>query len=152
MRHRASAVWSLGGLTRSARHEDQPRPISGHNSFWARLGFGRGERMYAITFDLDLDALKKNYPGNTPTQGYEDIGRVLGKYGFSRQQGSVYFGDKSVTPVVCVMAVQDVQKTHPWFVKVVGDIRMLRIEEHNDLMPAIAQQELQLGGGGQAAE
>jgi len=34
-------------------------------------------------------------------------------------------------------------KCHPWFAKAVRKIRMLRIEEHNDLLPAIAQQELE---------
>jgi virulence-associated protein VapD len=104
--------------------------------------------MYAICFDLDQDALKRHYPSETHTGGYEAIRRVLEKFGFTRQQGSVYFGDQHVTPVTCVMAVQAVQKTHPWFGKVVSDIRMLRIEEHNDLMPAISQQELQLGPHG----
>lgn len=101
-------------------------------------------RMYAICFDLDQEALKRHYPGNTPHNGYDDIYRVLQRYGFTRQQGSVYFGDNHVTPVTCVMAVQAVQKAHSWFGKALSDIRMLRIEEHNDLMPAISQQELEL--------
>jgi virulence-associated protein VapD len=100
--------------------------------------------MYAICFDLDQEALKRHYPGATHTNSYDDIRRVLERFGFTRQQGSVYFGDKLVTPVTCVMAVQEVQRIYSWFGKVVSDIRMLRIEEHNDLMPAIAQQELQL--------
>jgi virulence-associated protein VapD len=40
------------------------------------------------------------------------------------------------------MAVQAVQKRYPWFAKVLTDIRMLRIEEHNDLMPAIGELDL----------
>lgn len=115
----------------------------GHNGRWPTESI-RGARMYAICFDLDQELLAKHYPAATYTNGYEDIRRVLERHGFSRQQGSVYFGDQHVTPVTCVMAVQAVQKTYPWFGKVVSDIRMLRIEEHNDLMPAIAQQELQL--------
>ena len=98
--------------------------------------------MYAICFDLDQDGLKRHYPGDTHTNAYDSIRRVLEKFGLSRRQGSVYFGDQHVTPVTCVMAVQGVQKAHSWFGKVVIDIRMLRIEEHNDLMPAIAQLEL----------
>lgn len=100
--------------------------------------------MYAIAFDLEMDALKLHYPNSSYTNSYEDIRKVLETHGFSRQQGSVYFGNDTVTPVTCVLAVQDVQKTHPWFAKAVRDIRMLRIEEHNDLLPAIAQQELEL--------
>ena len=33
----------------------------------------------------------------------------------------------------------------PWFAKCVRDIRMLRIEENNNLMPAIGQQQFDLG-------
>ena len=58
--------------------------------------------MYAIAFDLDQEALKIHYPGNTPTNAYEAIRRGLEKFGFQRQQGSVYFGNESVTPVICV--------------------------------------------------
>jgi virulence-associated protein VapD len=100
--------------------------------------------MYAICFDLDQDALRRHYRTNARTNGYDDIGRVLEGYGFTRRQGSVYFGNETVTPVICVMGVQAVQKTHSWFGKVVNDIRMLRIEEHDDLLPAIAELALEL--------
>jgi virulence-associated protein VapD len=108
--------------------------------------------MYAIAFDLDWERLQRHYPGNTPTNGYEDIRRVLARHGFDRQQGSVYFGDERVDPVKCVLAVQDIAKNHPWFKAVVNDIRMLRIEENNDLMPAVGELELPLGDGIVAAE
>jgi virulence-associated protein VapD len=50
----------------------------------------------------------------------------------------VYFAaDEKVDPVRCVLAVQDLTRTYPWFAGAVSDIRMLRIEENNDLMPAI---------------
>lgn len=102
----------------------------------------KGSRVYAIVFDLNYEALKIHRPGNSPNHAYDDICRILQQHGFRRQQGSVYFGEKHVTPVHCVMAVQDIQKSYSWFAKCVRDIRMLRIEEHNDLMPAIAQQDL----------
>jgi virulence-associated protein VapD len=98
--------------------------------------------MYAICFDLDQEALERHYPGNTPTNAYDVIYRVLRGFGFERQQGSVYFGNPHVTPVTCVMAVQTVQKENSWFGKVVSDIRMLRIEENNDLMPAVGELDL----------
>jgi virulence-associated protein VapD len=100
--------------------------------------------MYAICFDLDTDALKRHYTGAAWNNAYADIQRKLEQHGFRPQQGSVYFGNEHVTPVTCVVAVQELQKAHTWFAKVVTDIRMLRIEEHNDLLPAIAQQELEL--------
>ena len=88
--------------------------------------------------------MRIHYPGNSPTNAYEAIRRELEAFGFVRQQGSVYFGDEHVTPVTCVMAVQAVQKRHAWFAKTISDFRMLRIEEHSDLMPAIGDLELDL--------
>lgn len=114
----------------------------GHNNRWPTAVIRKGARMYAICFDLDQDGLARHYPDNTPTAAYHCVYRVLQKFGFTRQQGSVYFGDEHVTPVTCVMAVQAVQREHGWFAKVVNDIRMLRIEEHNDLMPAIGELDL----------
>lgn len=93
--------------------------------------------MYAITFDLDVEMLKASYhPTNYPN-AYAEIRRILGNYGFSPQQGSVYFGDSQADAVKCVIAVQDLAARFPWFPSSVRDIRMLRIEENNDLMPAI---------------
>jgi virulence-associated protein VapD len=130
---------------RERQTESTSSPLIGHNSFWNRLFPKRGGRVYAIAFDLDQEQLSIHYPGNTPTNVYEAVRRALEAYGFHRQQGSVYFGNETVTPVTCVMAVQGVQKRYSWFGKVVSDIRMLRIEEHNDLLPAIAELELELG-------
>jgi len=118
---------------------------AGHNNQWPTEPIREGERMYAICFDLAVDALKRHYVNTSYGNGYEDIRRVLEQYGFTRQQGSVYFGGKGVDPVRCVVAVQALQKEHPWFAKCVRDIRMLRIEENNNLMPALGQQEFDLG-------
>jgi virulence-associated protein VapD len=97
------------------------------------------KRMYAIAFDLQTEILRNTYP--TPVSwrnAYDDIRKVLADYGFEGQQGSVYFGDaEKATPVQCVLAVQELTRRYPWFAGAVGDIRMLRIEENNDLMPAI---------------
>jgi virulence-associated protein VapD len=98
--------------------------------------------MYAICFDLDTERLHRHYSGPAPNYGYDEIRRILAKHGFSWQQGSVYFGNESTTPVHCVMAVQAIQRECPWFAKVINDIRMLRIEENNDLMPAIGELDL----------
>lgn len=93
--------------------------------------------MYAITFDFNTKELEKHYPTPSWRNAYEDVSSFLSDYGFSRQQGSVYFGDSSVDAVVCVTVVQDMTKEFPWFEPSVKDIRMLRIEEFNNLMPAI---------------
>lgn len=93
--------------------------------------------MYAITFDLDTKALEQHYPSSSWRNAYADIERFLSDFGFTRQQGSVYFGDSAVDAVTCVTAVQELAQAYVWFEKCVNDIRMLRIEEFNDLMPAI---------------
>ena len=103
--------------------------------------------MYAIAFDLDQEMLQTHYHNPSYLNAYEDIRRIFAPFGFRRQQGSVYFGDASVDPVRCVLAVQEVAKRCPWFRLAVSDIRMLRIEENNDLMPAVGDYgELPLGG------
>lgn len=93
--------------------------------------------MYAITFELDMDTLRASYPNQSYTNAYSDIRKVLGSHGFDWVQGSVYFGNETVTPVSCVLAVLDMKARHPWFASSVRDMRMLRIEDNNDLMPII---------------
>ena len=102
----------------------------GHN----RRGLGS---MYAITFDLDKDTLKKSYHNESWQNAYNDIAKFLRANGFDRQQGSVYFGDDTVDMVKCQTAVQRLTLVFEWFAPSVRDIRMLRIEENNDLTPAI---------------
>jgi virulence-associated protein VapD len=95
-------------------------------------------RMYAIAFDLDTAQLQQEYPNPSWQNAYGDIKKILVPLGFDWQQGSVYFGDKStIDAVKCVMAVQALSNAYPWFKTCVRDIRMLRIEEQNDLAPAL---------------
>jgi virulence-associated protein VapD len=97
-----------------------------------------GGRLYAITFDMDIDSLKLNY-GDPYNNAYAEIRRVLQKQGFNWQQGSVYFGGENINAVTCVLAAIELSRVLPWFDASVRDIRMLRIEEFNDLMPAVQQ-------------
>jgi len=93
--------------------------------------------MYAIAFDLDNAMLEKTYHNSSWRNAYGDVGKFLREHGFERQQGSVYFGDESVDMVTCQTAVQRLTLTYDWFAPSVNDIRMLRIEDNNDLTPAI---------------
>ncbi len=93
--------------------------------------------MYAIACDMDTDTLQKAYPGPSWNNAYAEIQRVLSCHGFTRQQGSVYFGDSTVNAVSCVLASMDLSRSLAWFAISVRDIRMLRIEEANDLLPAV---------------
>ncbi len=94
--------------------------------------------MYAITFDIDTNCLGDNYHNQSSGNAYGDIRKFLESRGFKWTQGSVYFGDQDkISAVTCVLIVQELAKTYPWFSTCVKDIRMLRIEENNDLMPAV---------------
>jgi virulence-associated protein VapD len=95
--------------------------------------------MFAIAFDLDTEILAQTYGAASHNNAYADIRRFLQDKGFEWQQGSVYFGQPGkIDAVKCVLAVQELSKTYPWFAASVRDIRMLRIEDNNDLKPALA--------------
>jgi virulence-associated protein VapD len=93
--------------------------------------------MYAIAFDLETELLQEHYPAASWQNGYRDVRRILEAEGFIWRQGSVYFGDDTVNPVKCVLTAQRLTRELPWFAAVARDVRMLRIEENNDLRPAI---------------
>jgi virulence-associated protein VapD len=98
--------------------------------------FKRDTTVYAVAFDMDIEQLKLHY-GDPYNNAYLEILRLLERHGFSGQQGSVYFGNASVTTADVMVAVIDLTTTFPWFAASVRDIRMLRIEEINDLMPVV---------------
>ena len=100
--------------------------------------FKREGTVYAIAFDMDIEQLRTNY-GDPYNNAYLEIRRILQRHGFAWQQGSVYFGGEAVTAVACVLAAMDLARSLPWFAASVRDIQMLRIEELNDLMPAVQQ-------------
>jgi len=92
--------------------------------------------MYAIVFDLDLG--NQAITPESPKTPYHDIKKTLENYGFYHYHCNLYIGDVSkVDAVTCVLAVMDLAKQNPWFAPSVSDIRMLRIEDNNDLMPAV---------------
>ena len=93
--------------------------------------------MYAITFDIDTNCLGEQYHNDSSTNAYGDIRKFMEANDFEWQQGSVYFGNENINAVKCVMTIQKLSKEYSWFSACVKDVRMLRIEENNDLMPAI---------------
>jgi virulence-associated protein VapD len=98
--------------------------------------FKREATVYAIAFDMDIEQLRVHY-GDPYNNAYLEIRRILERHHFQWQQGSVYFGDASVTAATVMLAVIDLATQLPWFAAAVRDIRMLRIEELNDLMPVV---------------
>ena len=101
-----------------------------------KLPEGRA-RVSAIAFDLVTAPLQKLYPTPSYTNACGDIRNVLEPFGFNWQQETVHFDDENRNAVKCVLAAQAVSNAFPWFKSCVRDIRMLRIEELNDLAPAL---------------
>ncbi len=97
--------------------------------------------MYAIVFDFDTDTLQQLYPNNSWRNAYTDVRSYLSSRGFDWQQGSTYFGDETVDAIRCVRVVQRLAKKYSWFQPSVRDIRMLRIEENNDLSAALVDDD-----------
>jgi virulence-associated protein VapD len=98
--------------------------------------FKREGTVYAIAFDLDIEQLRVHY-GDPYNNAYLEIRRILERHQFQWQQGRVYFGAPAVTATSVMVAVIDLTTQLPWFAASVRDIRMLRIEELNDLMPVV---------------
>src|SRR5436309_12895557 len=112
-----------------------------------RPAFKREGVVYAIAFDMDVEQLRVHY-GDPYNNAYVEIRRVLEGHQFQWQQGSVYFGGPAVTAASVMVAVIDLTTRLPWFAASVRDIRMLRIEELNDLMPVV-HRIAGLGTGGE---
>ncbi len=87
-------------------------------------------RVYAIAYDLNNEAAERH-------GAWAKIGRVLEGHGFHRQQGSVFYGNENTTAMTCAAAVLDLNDRYAWFWEVVRDMRMLRIDEEDDLMAIV---------------
>jgi virulence-associated protein VapD len=107
--------------------------------------FKREGTVYAIAFDMDIEQLRIHY-GDPYNNAYLEIRRVVEEHGFQWQQGSVYFGGPEVTAATVMVAVIELTTRLSWFAASVRDIRMLRIEELNDLMPVV-QRVAGIAGG-----
>lgn len=98
--------------------------------------------MYAIAFDLLTKEMEARYGKPGWQNGYKDVGDILVAHGFTdHKQGSLYYGNPNTKAVDCVLAVQELARQLPWFSPCVRDIRMLRIEEEDDLSIAIERIE-----------
>jgi virulence-associated protein VapD len=112
-----------------------PKRMLGHNS-------QRAGRMYAIVFDFDTSMLEQLYPKAQWRNAYTDVRDYLTARGFEWKQGSTYFGDPATVDAVrCVLVVQRMAAKYPWFTPSLRDMRMLRIEENNDLMTALSARD-----------
>ena len=93
--------------------------------------------MFAIAYDFDNEALKKNYHVDSYTNAYGDFRKFMATRGFSSQQGSVLYGDDTVTAVTATLAIVAASAKFPWLAPSVADMRILRIIDKDDLRPAL---------------
>lgn len=91
------------------------------------------KRVYAIAYDLHAEAAMRH-------GAYDKIARVLAHHGFNRQQGSVFYGTTDTQASHCFKAVLSMHRKFPWFWEVVNDMRMLRIDENDDLLSVVPRE------------
>lgn len=92
--------------------------------------------VFAIAYDLEVEKLKHHYHASY-NNAYGDIRKFLETKGFSTQQGSVLYGDDTVTMVGAITAVTELSETFPWLAPSLKDIRILQLLNNDDLMPAV---------------
>ncbi len=92
--------------------------------------------MYASLFDLDANSFDDSCSVSY-TEAYNAIKRYMLANSFTWIQGNLYFASPVINSVNCVLIVQHMSKSFSWFNACVKDIRLLRIEENNDLLQAI---------------
>ena len=93
--------------------------------------------MFAIAYDFDTEKLKEHYHLSSYNNAYSDVRKFMELKGFSSKQGSVLYGDETVTMVTAVLAVSELSSKYSWVLPSLKDIRILRILDSDDLMPAI---------------
>ncbi len=106
-------------------------------SDWEDRTLRKAGRVYAIAFDIDSRTAERLL-GDTWKSCYGKIERGFTSHGFTRMQGSLFFGTPESNAVSCIKAVQDLDAQYAWFGRIVKDLRMLRIDEDNDLLPALS--------------
>jgi virulence-associated protein VapD len=82
--------------------------------------------MFAISFDMVILDLKKNY-GEPYNNAYFEIGKALRKYEFYNTQGSVYLSENK--DMANLFRAMNELKKIPWFKDSVRDIRAFRVED-----------------------
>ncbi|MDP8163488.1 hypothetical protein QJU89_02985 [Pasteurella skyensis] len=82
--------------------------------------------MYAVIFDID-----------TSDSHHKCIREFMEKHDFDYYKNGIYWGNDSVNSVNCIIVVQQLIQEFPFLIDHIKDIRMFKIQENNDLMPAI---------------
>ena len=91
--------------------------------------------IYAVLIDLDADSLLDHEKQNNVDQ---QIKIYMIENGFIWKQGNIYFGNENITAVNCVVVIQKLAQKYSWFSACVKEVRLFRIEENTDLLPALS--------------
>ena len=88
--------------------------------------------MYAMAFDMMVDALKKHY-GEPYNNAYNEIEQTVKDFGFIRKQDSLYLNESgAANPLRSVYSAIDALKKIDWFCKSVRDLRVFKVEDWSD--------------------
>ena len=87
--------------------------------------------MYAISFDLKIDDLKKTY-GEPYNRAYDEIRQELEALGFEWTQGSVYMSVAKENTLTTVYRAINRLSAIDWFKKSVRDISAFKVEDWSD--------------------
>jgi virulence-associated protein VapD len=90
--------------------------------------------MFAISFDLTIDVVKKTYTKSVAS-AYSEVKDILQKHGFEWIQGSVYAYKEPNNALRAVNRAIDDLKNLSWFCESVRDIRVFQILEWSDFTP-----------------
>lgn len=92
--------------------------------------------MYAISFDLKVDELKKNY-GDPYNNAYDEIRKELEVIGFIWTQGSLYISSSETNGLALVYKAINRLSQIQWFKNSVRDIRAFKVEDWSDFTDII---------------
>lgn len=94
--------------------------------------------MYALAFDMDIDALRKNY-GDPYNQAYFEIRSKMEALGFEWTQGSLYIDKKDSNTLTSVYKAVRVLSAIEWFRQSVRDIRAFKVEDWSDFTEIVKE-------------
>jgi virulence-associated protein VapD len=91
--------------------------------------------MYAIAFDMNTACLKEKFGETDYRNRYKDIEKFLESEGFTWKQGSLWYGNEKTKMGTAFLVARKLSKQFSWFKECVADIRVLRVEDDDDLKP-----------------
>ena len=96
------------------------------------------ETAYGILLILDFNKLQQNYNIEDFTALLEIESVLYVEYGFKMYSKCLYISEEA-NAVDCIVALTKLVKKFNWFKQCIKSIRLLRIEENDDLLSAISE-------------